>query len=100
MVGAAEPRHRNDPATWAHSLSDRTPFRRLFLQTKVGSVVVVVADIFGHEALEMAFTENDDVIEQVPAAVADEAFCDAVMPRAAEAGAFRLDAEAPDGADD
>jgi hypothetical protein len=27
------------------------------------SVVVVVADIFGHEALEMAFVENDDVVE-------------------------------------
>jgi N-acyl-D-aspartate/D-glutamate deacylase len=56
------------------------------------SVVVVVADVLGHQALKMAFVEDDDVIEQVSAAVADEAFGNAVLPRAAEAGPFGLDA--------
>ena len=58
MVQAAKPRHRNDPATWAHSLSDRTPFRSLFAQTEMCPVVVVVADVLDHEALEMPFVET------------------------------------------
>src|ERR1035441_7444332 len=94
MVQAAKPRHRNDPATWAHSLSDRTPFRSLLLQTEMRPVVVVVADELGHQPLEMAFVENDDVIEQVSAATTYEALRDSVLPRTAEAGPFRLDAEA------
>jgi len=56
------------------------------------SVVVVVADVLGHQALKMAFVEDDDMIEQVASAVADEAFGNAVLPRAAEAGPFGLDA--------
>ena len=48
----------------------------------------------------MAFVENDDVIEQVSAAVADEAFGNAVLPRAAIAGPLGCDAETLDAADD
>jgi len=65
----------------------------------VRPVVVVVADVLSHEALEMPFVEYDDVIEQVPAATADKAFCDSVLPRTSEAGPLRFDAEALDGAD-
>ena len=62
-------------------------------------VVVVVADVLGHEPLEMPFVEYDDVIEQVPAATPDEAFRNTVLPWTSKAGPFRFDAEAPDGAD-
>jgi hypothetical protein len=48
----------------------------------------------------MPLVENDDVIEQVPAATTHETFCHAVLPRAAEAGLLRFDDEALDGADD
>ena len=74
MMEAAKPRHRNDPATWAHSLSDRTPFRSLFSQREMRPVLVVVADVLGHQPFEMPLVEHDDMIEQVSAATADEAF--------------------------
>ena len=35
---------------------------------------MVVADIFGHETFQMPLIEDDDMIEQIAAAVADEAF--------------------------
>ena len=54
---------------------------------------MVVADVLGHEAFEMPLVENNDMIEQVSSAVADEAFRDAVLPRTTEAGLLRLDAE-------
>ena len=60
---------------------------------------MVVADIFGHEALEMTFVEHDDMIEQVSPATADEAFRNAILPRAAEAGPLGLDSETLDRAD-
>ena len=66
----------------------------------MGPVVVVVADVFPHQTFEMSFVEDDDVIEQISAATAHEAFCYSILPRAAEAGPLRLDSEAPDGVDD
>ena len=46
---------------------------------------MVVADVFGHETLEMPLVEHNHVIEQIPAAVADKALGDTVLPRIAEA---------------
>jgi len=63
-------------------------------------VVMVVADVLGHEALEMPLIEHDDMIEQVSAAVADEALGDAVLPGTAEVRSLWLDPKALDGTDD
>ncbi|HEX4155994.1 MAG TPA: hypothetical protein VHY48_10300 [Acidobacteriaceae bacterium] len=54
-------------------------------------IVVIIANVLGHEAVEVPFIENDDVIEQVSATAADEAFYDAILPWAAQAGALGLD---------
>ena len=99
MVQATEPWHASHPGLHRSALCSRCARRRLLCKPKMCSVVVVVADIFGHEAFEMAFVENDDVIEQVSAATTHKAFGNAVLPRAAEAGAFGLDAEALDRVD-
>jgi hypothetical protein len=66
----------------------------------MGSVVMVVAGVFGHEAFQMSLIENDDVVEQVPATTANKALGDAVLPGTAVAGPFGLDTEALDGADE
>ena len=63
-------------------------------------VVVIVTNVLGHETLEMPFVEYDDVIKQVPAATANKAFRDSVLPRASEAGPLGLNAEALYGAND
>jgi hypothetical protein len=57
------------------------------------SVVVVVADVLGHQASQMTLIENDDMIEQIPAAVANPALCNAILPRTSEARSFRFDAQ-------
>jgi hypothetical protein len=62
-------------------------------------VVVVIADVFGHQSLEVSLVEDDDMIEQLPAAAADKAFGDPVLPRAAEASPLWFDAETPNRAD-
>jgi len=53
-----------------------------------GNIVLV------HEPLQMLFIENDHMVEQIPAAVANPAFSDTVLPRTSEAGPLGLDAEA------
>ena len=63
-------------------------------------VLVVIADVFVHEALQMALMENNHMIEQVATTGADPALGHAVLPRTAEAGSLGLDAEALYRADD
>ena len=70
-----------------------------FAKPKMRPVVVVVADVVVHKALQMAFIENDDMVEQITVASPDEAFRNAVLPWTSEAGSFRFDTEALDGID-
>ena len=62
-------------------------------------VFVVIIDVFVHEAFEMAFVQNDHVIEQIPAAGTNEAFRHSVLPGASEAGSLGLNAKALSGVD-
>ena len=48
----------------------------------------------------MAFVEHHYLVEQIPAAIADESLGYTVLPRALKTGLFGLDAEALDRADD
>jgi hypothetical protein len=100
VVQSTKSRHGNDLSAdvavgGRHSITWRT-----LSQPKVRTILVVVADVFGHQPFQMAFIQDDDMVEQVPATVADEAFGDTVLPRAAKAGSLRLDTEALDCADD
>jgi hypothetical protein len=54
------------------------------------SILEMVADVFVHQALEMALVLYDHVIEQFAAAAADESLGDAVLPRTLEADSLRL----------
>jgi hypothetical protein len=100
VVQSAEPGHRNHSVRLVHRSKSLAPCRGLLLQPKVGSVLVVVAQILSHQALEMPLVKNDDMIEQVSPAITDEAFCDTVLPRAAKATPLGFDSEALDSADD
>jgi hypothetical protein len=57
-------------------------------------VLVVVADVLGHQPLQMTYVQNDDVIQQISSAISHPAFGDAVLPRASEVGLLGSDAEA------
>ena len=52
-------------------------------------VLVVVANVLGHQAFQVALVENDDMIEQIAAAVPDPALGHAIMPGAANGSANR-----------
>jgi len=93
MMESAEPWHRNDLAACLGRGRSLTTGGRLFCQPEMSAIIVVVADVFRHEALEMPLVENDDMVEQIATAVADEALRNAVLPRTAEADPLRLDAE-------
>ena len=74
MMQAAEPRHRNHLRIDRRSHLDLPASGSFLVQTEMSSIVMIVEDVLVHEALEMAFIQNDDLIEQIPAAGTDEAF--------------------------
>jgi hypothetical protein len=65
----------------------------------MGSVVVVVADILSHQALQVSFIEHEDMIKQVSSTTTNEALCHSVPPRTAEAGSLGFDAKGSDRVD-
>ncbi len=100
MVQTAEAGERGDVPAASVKLGRCAFGRCLLRESEVRPVVVVVADVFGHEALEVTLVEDDDMIKQVSAAAADEALGYAILPGAAEACPLWLDAKALDGGDD
>ena len=93
MVQAAKPRHGDDFAICVGIRLCSTPRRCSLRQRKMRSVIVVIADVLTHQSLQVPFVEHNDVVEQVPSAVADPALCNPILQRTAEAGPFGLDAE-------
>lgn len=57
-------------------------------------MLMVIADVLIYEAFQMAFIENDHLVEQIPPARANPSFGHAVLPRTSETGSFWFDAEA------
>ena len=99
MMQAAEPWHRNNLATHIGSAYCFTKTRCSLRQREVRPIVVVITDVIIHEALEVPFADDDHMVEKIPAAVADPAFGDTVLPRASKAGSFGINAEALHGVD-
>jgi hypothetical protein len=83
---SAKPWHRYNPMVALEILLRYTTGRGSLRQRKMRAVLVIVADIIAHKALQMPFIENDYMVEQVAAAVADPTLGDTVLPRASEAG--------------
>ena len=94
MVQTAESRHRNHSTTGICNLDSLASSRRLLIRREMRSGVVIVADVFGHQPFQMVFIQDDDMIEEISPAIADEAFSDSILARATGAGAFRLETEA------
>lgn len=57
-------------------------------------VRVVVAYVFVHEPLQMAFVQHNHLVEYVTAAIANETLGHTVLPRASNRGANRDNAQA------
>jgi len=94
MMQSAEPWHRNDSAAHFRVTQCFAASRRSLRQRKMSSVLVVIADVLIHEAFQMPFVENDHMVEQIAATVADPTLRNAVLPRTSEASSLGLDAKA------
>jgi hypothetical protein len=68
--------------------------RRSLRQRELRSIVMVVTDILFHQPLQMTLIEDDDMIERIPAAVANPTLRDIILPWASEIGSLGLNAEA------
>ena len=95
MMETTEPREREHRATCAWVIHHHTASRSFLAEPKMRSVLVVIANVFVHQAFQMSLIHDDHVIKQIEAAGADPAFRDAVLPRTTEAGSLGLNAEAP-----
>jgi hypothetical protein len=63
MMQATEPGHRDNFTAGFRTFSCLTACRSFFVQSEVSSVIVVIADVFVHQAFQMPFVEYDDMIE-------------------------------------
>ena len=93
MMQAAKPWHGYYSATRFRVTHCFAAIRYFLRQRKMRPVVVIITDVLAHKAFQMSFAENDRVVEDIPAAVADPALGHAVLPRTSETGPLRLDAE-------
>jgi hypothetical protein len=99
MMQPADSGRGKNPAVHRGARFHRTSSGRSFAQRKMRSVFMVVADVLTHETFQMTLIENNHMIEQVPAAVANPAFCNIVLPRTSETGPFRPNTQGLDGTD-
>jgi len=63
MMQVAEPGHRYNTSTYSGVIHCLTTGGRFLGQCEMRSVLVVVADIFVHKEFQMAFVEDDHVVE-------------------------------------
>src|SRR5439155_21760638 len=90
MMQATESSERLNPASVRRGPRDCAPCWRILGQPQMGSVLVVVADIFAHESFQMPFIEHAHMLKQVSSATPNPTLCDSILPRTAKRGANRF----------
>jgi hypothetical protein len=63
MMQAVEARHRDNFGSDHCAFCSFSPCRSLLLQPEMGSVVMVVMKVFGHEPFQMAFIQHNHMVE-------------------------------------
>jgi hypothetical protein len=69
MMQTAEPQHRHNFSARIGVLRCLAAGGRFLRQPEMRSVVVVITDVVIHQAFEVPFIGNDDMVEQIPATV-------------------------------
>jgi hypothetical protein len=82
MMQGAEPRHRYNAAARRREFIRVTTHGRFLRQRKMCPVLVVVGNVFVHQAPLMSFVEDDHMIEQIPAVTAVDRYDGIILPRA------------------
>jgi hypothetical protein len=75
---------RHDPAHFRPL--DGPPIRRILLEPEVSSRPVIVREIAGQDAVQVAFAQDEGVIQTLAPDRADEPFREGVLPRAGACG--------------
>jgi len=96
MMQTAQSRDRNDAAIGRWMLFGLASGRSFFAEAEVGAVLVIVGDVSFHESPQRVLVHYDHMAEQLPAAVADEALRDSVLPWALKAGSLGPNTKALD----
>ena len=99
MMQAAKSWHRYDSAAGFGILLSPTSGRCSLRLREMRPVFVIIADVLPHQAFQMPLIQNNYMVKHIASAVADPALGHAVLPRTAEAGSLRLNAEALDSVD-
>ena len=90
---AAKPWRGYDSITCIVILRCLTTRRRSLFQRQMRPVVVIVTDVFVHQAFQVPLIQDNHVVEQIPAAVANPTLGNAVLPWTSETRPLGLDAE-------
>ena len=92
-MDASDPWQRDNVRLCPRTLLHVSMHRRVFVESVVSPVLVIVPDIFLDQPTELLLVEDDDVIEKLSTYVAHPAFSDAVLPRALVGSADGLDSD-------
>ena len=84
MVQATESRMRKN-ATLPRRANSATG--GLLSQSQMGAIVVIIPDVLSHEAFQMAFVQNDHMIQQISTAASHPALGHSILPRTTKCGA-------------
>ena len=91
MMKTADSRLCPDRAVQIRSHFGGSSAGRLFIQSEMRSVVVVIENIFEADAHQMSLVERDHVIQHLTAYAGHPSFRNAVLPRTANTYPDRLD---------
>ena len=92
MVQTADTRQRFQCRRPIRLRLDMPASRSVLVQPQMSAVLVIVGNELTAKSADVRFIDRDQVIEAFTACRANPSFRDAVLPRAADARSFRLNA--------
>ena len=100
MMQSTESRQRDNLALARRRLRRNSTVGRVFPQSKMSPVFVVIANVFFQQCSEMSLVQNNHVVKQVPTHTPDPALSDAVLPGTAKSSSDRFNVAFSDRRDD
>lgn len=94
MVQTAESRQGVNLASHRSAYRGWPTCWRILRESEVRPILMVVANVLGHQPLEVLLIQDDHVVQQVSSTTPHPALRDTVLPRTTEAGPLGLDAVA------
>ena len=93
MVQSAEARDGYNFGSRHSSWLYRPPLGRVFVERIMDTVLVIATDVVANQPVQVVFIHHDQMVQQFPAATADLAFRDSILPRTSKPGSDQLAAQ-------